>query len=312
MISILFLYFLFGSAFTFGKIAISYLNPIFFIAIRMTIAGSFLLLISYFRQPSDFSIRKGDRYYFFKVMLSNIYIAYILEFWSLQFVTAAKASLIYNLAPFITALIAYFILSERLTKKQWFGLFIGLLGLIPMLLNQGLIEQFTWHVGFISLPEFLLILSVTSASYGWIAMKELMHRHPYSLFFINGSTMLVGGVLAFITSFLIEGRPYLIVHDQSIFGLSPYATSLLMLCIFTFLLILVANVLAFNIYGLLLKRFSTTFISFAGFTTPLFTALLDWILLGEIAPLSFFISIAIIMVGLYIFYLDELKMETKK
>ena len=75
----------------------------------------------------------------------------------------------------------------------------------------------------------------------------------------------------------------------------------------TLALIIVSNFICYNLYGYLLKRYSATFISFAGFVTPLFTALFGWYYLGETITASFYISAAIVFVGLFMFYQEELK-----
>ncbi len=307
MILLFILYFLFGSAFTFGKIALSYLSPILFIGVRMSLSGLVLLGYIFLKRPSECYIRPRDWGYFFLIMITNIYCAYNLEFWAMQYISAAKASLLYNLSPFVTALVSHILLHHRLTKKQWIGLMIGCIGLIPILTHQGILEQMSFHFGFISVPEFVMILSVFCAALGWIIMKKLMNRHSYSPVFINGVTMLSGGILSFITSLIFEEQTGLIVNSNwLVLGLSPLYSSWLIFVVSTGLLILVANIIGYNIYGYLLSHYSPTFISFAGFTTPLFTALLDWILLGEIVPTAFYFSCVILLGGLYLFYQDEL------
>ncbi|MCV5950917.1 DMT family transporter, partial [Escherichia coli] len=63
----------------------------------------------------------------------------------------------------------------------------------------------------------------------------------------------------------------------------------------------------YNLYGTLLKRYSATFMSFAGFTTPLFTALFGWLVLGEIVTWPFYVSFCIVLLGLVLFDQEELK-----
>jgi len=74
-------------------------------------------------------------------------------------------------------------------------------------------------------------------------------------------------------------------------------------------LILVANIIFYNFYGFLLKKYTPTFLSLVGLLGPAFTAFLGWIFLGEKAGWEFFVSLAMVMVGAIIFYLDELKGE---
>ena len=60
------------------------------------------------------------------------------------------------------------------------------------------------------------------------------------------------------------------------------------------------------LYGYLLKSYTTTFLSFAGFLSPLFGALYGWVFLSEKISWHFYLSCAIVFAGLYLFYQDEL------
>lgn len=75
----------------------------------------------------------------------------------------------------------------------------------------------------------------------------------------------------------------------------------------TLLLMIVSNGIAYNLYGFLLKRFSGTFLSFAGFSTAWFTALFGWYFLGEQITWSFFLSAMTVFAGLGLFYQEELQ-----
>jgi len=98
----------------------------------MTIAGIILLAYQYYKDRSRCIIRLPNIFDFIQVAIFHVFIAYVGEFWALKFVTAAKASLIFNLTPFITAIFSYLLLKEQLTKRQWIGLMIGFVGLIPL------------------------------------------------------------------------------------------------------------------------------------------------------------------------------------
>jgi hypothetical protein len=57
------------------------------------------LLLGYVKLIKGQSLRvaKKDLYLFGQVMLFHIYGAFMLEFWSMQYLTSAKAALLYNL-----------------------------------------------------------------------------------------------------------------------------------------------------------------------------------------------------------------------
>lgn len=305
MILVIILYVLFASTFTLGKAVLSYVSPFLFIGIRMLLGGAILLWYYLFIAQKRLCIKKEDYSLFVRIVLFHIFCAYTLEYWALEYVTSAKACLLYNLSPFITAIFSYFLYAERLTYRQLLGLVIGFLGFIPILIAQTPLEQIGLHVGFLSCYEIALILSVISSAYGWMMVKKLTHKN-YSLVMINGISMTGGGLLALILSLFIEGipsikkvsvaLPWLVEH----FGV--IGESLIVLGGYSLLLVFIANIIGYNLYGYLLSRYSATFLSFAGFMTPLFAALLGWLFLNESVTWHFFATMVFVICGLYLFH----------
>ena len=293
-------YLLFGSSFTLGKLALSYTTPIFFVAVRATSGGFLLLCYQYFFNRQHWRYDPHDNMLFLQITLFHIVLAYILEYWGLQYVSGAKANLLFSITPFVTALFAYFFLSERLKRIQWLGLFIGCIGLIPILLNQQVYEHVTFHIGFLSLPEIMLLISATSTAYGWILIKKAMVNRSYSSVMLNGVSMFWGGIIALIISFIVEGPPALGVTEGKLLSYDVF----LMFSFYVFVLVVIGNI-RYGLYGYLLTRYSATFLAFTGFIAPLFAAFFDWVLMGVIASRSFFISMAIIIAGLFLFYQGE-------
>jgi drug/metabolite transporter (DMT)-like permease len=307
MIFIFLVYLLLASTFTLGKAVLSYLDPIFFIALRMTVAGSLLLGYLAFCKRDKLVFCKKDWPLFAQIILFHVYFSYVCEFWALQYVTSSKTCLLFNLSPFFTALYSYFLFGERLSAQKWTGLFIGFSGMLFVLTACAPLEELVGHLSFFSIPELVLLGAVASGAYGWIVMSKLLAR-DYSHILVNGIGMLVGGIMAFITSFIYEGLPQLHIPEQSQFlesffsqYLSNYTSSILSCVTYSALLILIGNIIVYNLYGYLLRRHSPTLLSFAGFTTPLFAALLGWLFLGETISWQFLGSTVLTFIGLYLF-----------
>jgi len=148
---------------------------------------------------------------------------------------------------------------------------------------------------FLSLPELAVMVAAVASSYGWILLRKLVTDKGYASFTANGYSMVVGGLLALIHSRLVEPWDPVPVTE-----VAPFITC-------TLVLIVVSNVFAYNMYGWLLRRFTATFMSFAGFSTPLITALFGWLFLDEVITRAFFISAAVVFAGLLIFYQEELR-----
>lgn len=305
---VLLLHMLFGSTFALGKAALEFADPYFLISVRMLVAGGAMLLYQYFFNREYWSLNRSHIWLFLQYIVFAIALSYMCEFWALQYVTSAKACIIFNLSPFVTALIAYFFISEGITKRQWLGLVIGFLGIIPIIITSEASENSAGSFGFLSVPEIVLFFAVLAASYGWIVMKQLVSDRSYSTIMVNGVGMFVGGIITMMVSLVMEGSPHIRIPAEAYtWSIDPYLGSLGMFVLYAGLLIIIANLICFNLYGVLLRMYSATFISFAGFTTPLFAALFGWLLLSESITWGFALSVAIVTVGLYLFYQDELK-----
>jgi drug/metabolite transporter (DMT)-like permease len=305
MILVILLYLLFASTFTLGKAALTYVSPFLFIGMRMILGGG--LLLGYYRciAKHRITIHARDYSLFFRIIIFHIFCAYTLEYWALDYVTSSKACLLYNLSPFITALFYYFLCAERLTYRQICGLIIGFVGFIPILIAQTPLEKIGWHLGFLSVYEIALIASVTSSAYGWMVVKNLINRR-YPLIMINGISMTGGGILALILSCIIEGFPRIkevpmfMPAVATLFGAT--GERFIMLGGYCIALVIIANIIGYNLYGYLLSRYSATFLSFAGFMTPLYAALLGWLFLNEQITWHFFATMTLVILGLYLFH----------
>lgn len=284
-------YAILASTFTLAKIAVRYADPLFLIGIRMLISAPIMFIVHHLQKNKSFSIAKKDIILFIKVGIFHIFIPFVGEFWALKFVSSAKAAITYSLTPFIAALLSFFLLKRAISPKQTLGLFIGLFGLLPILISHDEIN-FNNVIGFVSLPEIVLLGAVVSASYAWFLVKELMEK-GYGISFINGVAMFIGGALSLIAWYIFAG------HE------SPLKGELSSFLFWTSLLVLVANVLAYNFYGWLLKHISITMMSAIGFLCPIFATFYGYIFLGE--DLSFWHGVALLMVGsgIWLFYREE-------
>lgn len=299
IIPILLMYVLFANTFTVGKLIMALASPVFFIGVRMTIAGLILLGYSKFIQKKSLCVHKEQYWLFGLLAVLHIYVAYIAEFWALKYVLSYKACLLYNLSPFITALCTYIFYQESLSYKKILGLMVGFIGFIPILMSSVPEEIAAGHWGFITLPELMLVVSVVSSALGWLIFKNLITKHGYSSFILNGYAMLFGGLMALGTSLAWEGMPQI--------GQTGSSQEILMFAGYTAYMILIANIIGYNLYGILLRTYSPTLLSFFGFTTPLFAAVNGFLFLKEPISMAFMISVLIVSVGLYLFYQEELK-----
>lgn len=294
MYQVILLYAFFASVFTISKFGLEYTEPFFLVGSRMLLAGIILLGYSFFRERDKISISKQMIYRLLRLALVNIYLVNTFEFWGLKYLTSFKTCFIYSLSPFLSALFAYFMLSERMTPRKWTGLVVGFLGIIPVLMFQSGEETEAGQLLYLSWPEIAVMVAALCSVLGWIFLKQLVSENGCSPMFANGVSMLIGGVGALAHSYLVE--PW---NPVPVLEWIPFIESAL-------LLILISNIICYNLYGHLLKKFSATFISFAGFTTPFFSALFGWFFLGEVVAMPYYFSLTVVMVGLLLFHQEEL------
>jgi len=295
MFLVFLLYALFASIFTFSKTALEFTDPLFFVGSRMFVAGFLLLVYQFIREPKSFAVKRAHFLPLFLLAFFNIYLTNVCEVWGLKYLTSAKTCFIYSLSPFLSTLLAYFMFSEKLSSRKWLGLIIGFLGFIPILVHHTASEEAGGHFLVFSWPELAVFVAAFASVYGWILLCKLVRDLHYSPTMANGTSMLMGGTMALFHSFLVEDwNPVPVTQWVPFLECS--------LCV-----IVISNFTCYNLYGVLLRRYSAPFMSFAGFMTPLIAALFGWIFLDEVVALPFYLSAIIVFFGLVIFYQEELK-----
>ena len=288
MYLVFFLYALLASTFSIGKLLVHLLPPIFLISIRMIIAGT-ILSVAWYIFDRRVTIKSRDWWLFAIVILFHILVPFTSEYIALQYISPSSACLMYNLSPFLSAIFSYFIFNEIMTLKKWIGFFIGIAGILFYMQSQCCVDLgMSW-------PNLLMLISVITSCLGWIFVRILVKNKGYSTLLVNGVSMFIGGWIALPISSYFEGAMTIdVLYIPHIVGLMAA-------------MIFIANILFYNLYGYLLKKYTATFLAFAGFVTPLFAAFFEWIFFGAIVPHEFFLTVLIVGAGIFIFYQEELK-----
>lgn len=286
------MYALFGSIFSVGKIALDASQPYFLTSIRMLLAGGLLLAFSFFRKHKLSSLKRQDWWILLWVALFNVFITNAFEFWGLQYMSAGKTCLIYSLSPFVAALIAYFVGSDRMTGKKWLGLLIATICFFPMMIGPWMAGSETQNSMELA-AEFALLTSAVTSVIGWTFVKKLTVEHQVPYLIVNAISFLMAGGMSFIVSAFIESW-----QPVPVTAWKEFSYSLLYI-------ILIHNLICYSIYASSLRRFSVTFMSFTGLTCPLFAAFFGWIFLNEAITGAFWMAFGGIFAGLYLFYKEE-------
>ncbi|MBT4595180.1 DMT family transporter [bacterium] len=292
MFLIAILYLAFAATFPLTKIILNHTDSVMFLmGTRMLIGGAILLVYRTIVGGTEQKMSRWDWLSITKNGVFGFFIAFALEFWALRYLPSIKVNLFYSFAPFVGAIMGYFFLQEKMYLKKWIGLAIGFAGMIAILLGE---EGASVGGGFfsISMPELAILGGVVSATYAWFFVQNLARR-GHSITFINGVSMVLAGAMFMITHYAVYPSNPMPVSNHNIFWSGVAA------------LIVLANFIAFPLYGYLLKFYTVTFMSFAGFLCPLFGAIIGYLMLGETVTITMIIGFIAITIGLYLFYLEE-------
>jgi len=264
---VVFMYAAWSSIFSLGKMALVNSPPIFLTGFRMVFAGIILLTWLFIKDRSSLKIGKKQILPILALSLFSIYLTNILEFWGLQHLSAAKTCFIYGLSPFFAAIFSYIHFREKMNVRKMIGMLIGFAGFVPVLMIQTGSEDFFTAFSFFSWPELAIMGAALFSIYGWVLLRIIVKSQTLSPIFANGYSMLIGGSLAFLHSFFIDSwNPVPITEGQ----VMPFIQGIV-------LMTLISNIICYNLYGFMLRKYTATFLSFMGLLSPIFASVNSWI-----------------------------------
>ena len=293
----IFLFALWSSVFPIGKWMVAFSTPVFLTGIRMLFAG--VILTGYLLIRKKSSLKLSPKQWLSIIILAvlSIYLTNVLEFYGLKHLSAAKTCFIYSLSPFFAALFSFLHFNERMTKTKWIGLLIGFAGMIPVLMvgGEGNIKSIFDIVG---LPELAVMGAALFSVYGWVLLRMCVKGDEVSPGAANGLSMLIGGAIALVHSFIFDG--------SSALPSAPGGTTAIIQG--TLVMTLISNIICYNLYGYLLKRYTATLLSFFGLLSPIFASITSWFFIQEAPSPIILLSTAIVGIGLYTVYRAESKL----
>jgi drug/metabolite transporter (DMT)-like permease len=184
-----------------------------------------------------------------------------------------------------------------MNAPKWLGLAIAFCGMIPVIAMQSGSEELLNAFAFFSWPSLAIAGAALFSAYGWVLLRIAVKDDDTSPLVANSLSMLLGGTLAFAHSFFIETwAPTPIASGAFLPFLKGVA-----------IIILISNVICYNLYGMALKRFTATFLSFVGLLSPIFATFNEWLLIGTTPQWTIFASTAVVCSGLFLVYRAELK-----
>lgn len=280
--------FFWGMSFVWLKIVYKYFGPITTVFLRLIIATLFLSIIIVFLKKKE-KIKKGDLKYFFLLAFFQPFCYFLGESFGVKYVSATLSSIIISTIPVVTPVFAFFILKERLSIANIFGLILSFAGVVIMILNPNLSLNAS-TIGLISLS-----FAVISAVFYSLIVKKISEKYS-SFTIVNVSNFI--GIFLFLPLFLtFEFKDFLNVKVN--FELVSTLLLLAILC----------SALAFVLLTIAIREIGVSKTNVFTNTIPVFTAIFAFFMLGEQFTTQKLIGMAIVIIGLIISQTKNKKKE---
>ncbi len=294
------------------KEALVIFTPLTLIVLRFTLAVILMLSIGLiFRQNEIVGlqcIEKKDIPLFLLGGLFQPFLYFIFETYTYQsFASPTIAEALLSTQPVMAPIFAFVLLRERVTRNNILGILISTAGMLMLLLmgngdmGNGLLDMGNGK------GVILAILTVSmSVSYSVILRRIPSRYSPLSIVFYVQSISLV----LFYIVWIVMGEAGTLLHQPT----PPYttlhnSTQLLQSCFAVGYLAVFASVAAFVLFCYTVRRIGVTRANIFNNVRPVFTAILMWLIFGEILPIWKLIGIAVIIIGLFV---SEKKNATAK
>jgi len=248
---------LWSTGFIGARFGLPYIEPLTFLAVRMVFVVAIMALIAFLAGAvwptplqTGHSLVAGSLVH--AAYLGGVFVAIS------QGVPAGISALIPGLQPILTSTIANRFMGEQVSRLQWVGLVLGLLGVLLVLHDRTMIAEASvlgWTASFISLFGITL---------GTLYQK----RYCGMIDWRTGNTVQYMGacVLFWIGSFAFETR---IIH---------WTGELIFAMVW---LIFVLSIAAVALMYWLIRRTAATRFASLFYLVPAVTALIAWFLFGE-------------------------------
>lgn len=269
---------LWGPSFLFIKIAVLEIPPVMLAALRIGFAAiilNVLLLLKKERLPKNMVFWR-------RTFIAGLFaqaIPFVLINWGEQFVDSSLASILNGLMPLFTIIFAHFIVAdETLTGQKVFGVTLGLLGLIVLVLPgiMGGVEGST-----------LGIVAITAAaiSYG-IGLSYIRKYFTNTPSFKAPAAQLLSVTIYLVPLAFIMNPDFSLVEVST-----PALSSLLILAFF-------GTAIAFIIYFKLIERSSAGYASLVTYLMPIYGVILGVVFLGEEVSVWMMMGGLLILLGI--------------
>jgi len=252
-----------SSTFVVVKLGLESLGPLTIAGLRYLIGSLMLLPFLFIKKSKTGPISKNLWLRLVLIGISSYTIGNGALFWGLKFIPATTGSFLMGLIPLLVLFGGAIFLKEIPTRWQALGVFLSLFG-SALFFSSGLRPGEPKGV-IILIIGLLGFMSFSLLGRGIARDKELDTLRLTTL------PLLIGGGISLVLAFVIEGWP--IFTSQGLLVVAWLA--------------IINTALGYMLYNHSLKQLTALEMNMVMNLSPLFTALLGWIILGEnLSPLQ--------------------------
>lgn len=277
-----------GFSFVTFKIANQSFRPISIVTFRLFVSIFFLFGFAWsFKRLNK--IQRKDQKWLWLMAVAEPFFYFLGEAYGLTLVTATIGAVIISTIPLIVPFGAYYLYKERLSPMNYLGLLISFGGVLLVVLNKS--------GGLAASPKGILLMFVavlSAVSYTLIVKKLADDYSPITITAYQSFY----GLLMFIPIFLLFELPHLDFSQVS----TPSLLSVAYLGVF-------GSGICFIIMAMAIRELGAAKSNIFANLIPVVAAILSFFLLKEAMPLLKILGIIIVILGLLLSQISNLRMN---
>jgi drug/metabolite transporter (DMT)-like permease len=253
-----------SSTFVAVKLGLDSLGPLTIAGLRYLIGSLVLLPVLFLRKSPYGPISKNLWFRLTLIGISSYTIGNGALFWGLKFIPATTGSFLMSMIPLLILFGGAILLKEIPTRWQIFGVFLSLFG-SGLFFSSGLLPGEPRGIAILAIG-LVGFMSFSLLGRGIARVRELDTLRLTIL------PLLIGGLVSLVLALGVEGLP--VFNWRALLIIAWLA--------------IVNTALGYTLYNHSLKELTALEMNMVMNLSPLFTALLGWLMLGEIlSPIQF-------------------------
>ncbi|MEM5503024.1 DMT family transporter [Ahrensia kielensis] len=266
-----------------AKYANDYAGPLTFLTWRFAIAALAFAIIAVIMSAKWPTTRAGWLHAIISgLFLHAIYLGGV--WWAIkQGVPASISGLLAALQPLMTAMIAFWIIKERLTIRQRMGIAVGLIGLL-IAIGPRLLSLDTDALLTASVPLIINVIAMASVTCGTIYQKR----------FLQEGDLIPVATLQYVGAFIFIAPAAMILEPSLAFDLNIHSILAMIWSVFGLSL----GAILLLLY--LIRRGQVSRAASLIYLVPPAVGIEAWILFGETPTIPFIIGTLIVVAGVWL------------